>query len=300
MGRHLFVCYAHEDEDFVLKLSSNLRTRGTRVWVDRQDILPGADWDRSIEQAIKECARFLIVLSPSLEASEEARGELRMALEKNKPIIPVLHQPCEIPRRLLTIHYVDFRSTSPDDDRALAMLLQAVGAGATADSDAPVSPAPNPLARFNFEPLPRVTRDSTQPPLTTPASHATYLTDRSRIGDLGSLLNPSIPNARQLLVKLGWQISGAEMVVCPWCGKHVACGSLPGHCDEKHDGQRVDLPERLRTVSEGPTPDERQQIEAEAHGADQERMAFCPACQGDVKRKNLLAHWNRHWEKRRV
>ena len=102
MSGHTFVCYAREDEDFVLKLASKLKSRGARVWVDKQDIPAAADWDRSIDQAIKDSGHFLIVLSPHAESSQEVRGELRMALDNEKPVVPILYKNCEIPRQLRT------------------------------------------------------------------------------------------------------------------------------------------------------------------------------------------------------
>jgi EAL domain-containing protein (putative c-di-GMP-specific phosphodiesterase class I) len=35
MGDHVFICYAREDQDFVLKLAANLKERGVRVWLDQ-------------------------------------------------------------------------------------------------------------------------------------------------------------------------------------------------------------------------------------------------------------------------
>jgi len=94
MGDHVFLCYARKDEDFVLKLAANLKERGVPVWLDQWDIPPSADWDLTIDDALYDCARFLIVLSPAARASREVRGELRTALDENKPIVPVLYQKC--------------------------------------------------------------------------------------------------------------------------------------------------------------------------------------------------------------
>jgi hypothetical protein len=60
MGDHVFVCYAREDEAFVLKLAAHLRDRGVPVWLDQWEISSGTDWDQSIDNAIYDCARFLI------------------------------------------------------------------------------------------------------------------------------------------------------------------------------------------------------------------------------------------------
>ena len=127
MGNHVFICYAREDQDFVLKLAANLKERGARVWLDQWDISPSADWDLAIDNALYDCAQFLIVLSPAAIASREVRGELRTALDENKPIVPVLYQKCRIPRRLKLIQHVDFTACGPDDGAALGQVLRALG-----------------------------------------------------------------------------------------------------------------------------------------------------------------------------
>ena len=127
MGDHIFICYARQDQDFVLKLAANLKERGARVWLDQWDISPSADWDLTIDNALYDCAQFLIVLSPAAVASDEVRGELRTALDEKKPIVPVLYQKCRIPRRLKLIQHVDFTARGPDDGAALGQVLRALG-----------------------------------------------------------------------------------------------------------------------------------------------------------------------------
>jgi TIR domain-containing protein len=123
-GWHTFVCYAHEDSDFVWALTTDLKARGVPLWLDT-DIAPGADWDRSLDQRLHTCANVLIVLSPAAVASAEVRGELRTALNLGKPIIPLLYQACEIPRQLQNIQYLDFSAEATDTRRDdLARLLQ--------------------------------------------------------------------------------------------------------------------------------------------------------------------------------
>ncbi len=88
MGNHIFICYAREDTDFVLKLAANLKDRGVPIWLDQWDIPPGARWNRAIDNALYECAQLLIVLSPAAVASEEVEGEWCTALDEGKPIVP--------------------------------------------------------------------------------------------------------------------------------------------------------------------------------------------------------------------
>jgi TIR domain len=124
MRDHVFICYAREDEAFVLQLGEKLKGRGVPVWLDQWDIPPGSDWDRSIDDAIYDCGKFIIVLSPQAVESTEVRGELRTALDENKRIIPVIHSTCRVPRQLRTIQHVDFTTRGPDDESTLKQLLR--------------------------------------------------------------------------------------------------------------------------------------------------------------------------------
>ena len=122
-GDGVFVCYARKDEQFVLRLAENLKRNGVSIWLDQWDIPPGADWDRSIDDAIYDCRKLIIILSPRAIASSEVRGEFRTALDERKPVIPVISAECKIPRQLRTIQYVNFSSHGPNDEVALRRLM---------------------------------------------------------------------------------------------------------------------------------------------------------------------------------
>jgi formylglycine-generating enzyme required for sulfatase activity len=147
MGDHVFICYARQDQDFVLKLAANLKERGVPVWLDQWDIPASADWDLTIDNALYDCAQFLIVLSPAARASREVRGELRTALDENKLIVPVLYQTCRIPRQLRLIQHVDFTACGPDDGAALGQVLSALGVRVTPPKpEVPVPSVPKAVA----------------------------------------------------------------------------------------------------------------------------------------------------------
>ena len=122
----VFVCYARTDEAFVLPFAKELQAKGMHVWLDQWSIPKGADWDRSIDEAIAACVCFVIMLSPEAVQSEEVRGELRTALDRRKPTVPILLRPCEVPRRLLLRQQLDLSSPPSDDQDPVAMVMAAV------------------------------------------------------------------------------------------------------------------------------------------------------------------------------
>ena len=68
----------------------------------------------------------MIVLSPAAVSSDEVRGELRAALNLGKHVVPALYEPCDIPRLLQNVQYVDFSMavdrTSRGDELAAALV----------------------------------------------------------------------------------------------------------------------------------------------------------------------------------
>ena len=116
-----FFSYCHEDSDFALRLAGDLKAAGANVWLDQLDIVPGQRWDRAVENALINCSRMLVILSPSSVDSTNVMDEVSFALEEKKAIIPVIHKDCKVPFRLRRVQYVDFRQ---DYARGLRELLK--------------------------------------------------------------------------------------------------------------------------------------------------------------------------------
>lgn len=127
MAEQVFMCYAREDEDFVLKLAGALKQRGVPIWIDQWDIPGSADWDEEVERALAGSSHLVVVLSPASMKSREVRGEWRAALDDGKPVVPVLLQECRIHRLLRLIQYVDFTSRKPTDADAVGEVIRALG-----------------------------------------------------------------------------------------------------------------------------------------------------------------------------
>lgn len=140
----VFICYARADQAFALPLAEQLKARGVGVWIDQLENQVSDDWDRDIDRALRECSHLLIVLSPASVESREVRGELRTALDLGKPVLPVLYQPCEIPRQLRVVQFVDFTKHSPGDELPLGQLLRALQPGAHRPANPLGPPGPMP------------------------------------------------------------------------------------------------------------------------------------------------------------
>lgn len=145
MSERTFISYAREDQDFVLDLATRLKQREAPIWLDQWNIPPGADWDQSIEAALHQCSRFIIVLSPAAVASKQVRSELQTALDENKLVVPVLYRASPLPRQLRLIQNVDFSKHGLDDEHAIDQLAQSL---LGSQDESAQTEAPNPPIRM--------------------------------------------------------------------------------------------------------------------------------------------------------
>jgi hypothetical protein len=104
-----FFSYSREDSEFALRLAGDLKAAGANVWLDQLDITPGQRWDSAVEDALKNCPRLIVVLSPAAVKSQNVMDEVSFALEERKTVIPVIHRDCDIPFRLRRVQHADFR-----------------------------------------------------------------------------------------------------------------------------------------------------------------------------------------------
>jgi len=136
---HTFISYSRADGEFALKLANDLRSAGVNIWLDQLDIPPGARWDRAVEDALETCGRLLIILSPTSAGSENVQDEIGVAFDNNKPIIPILCKPCDVPMRLRRLQYIDF---TKDYEQGLKTLLTVMKLPITAPEGGAAAVAP--------------------------------------------------------------------------------------------------------------------------------------------------------------
>jgi WD40 repeat protein len=120
-----FFSYSREDLEFALRLAKDLKKAWANVWMDKLDIRPGQLWEQKAEEALENCARLLVILSPASVGSRNVMAEVAFALDEQKEVIPVLYRDCRIPFRLRPFQYVDFRT---DYSESLDELLTTVAA----------------------------------------------------------------------------------------------------------------------------------------------------------------------------
>ncbi len=102
---HLFISYAREDQTFALRLAGALKKRGYRIWIDQNSIRGGLPWQQSIADGIDNSKIVLWIVSPRSITSEWVEAEIKMALERQKIVIPI--QPVALGERY--VHFPTLR-----------------------------------------------------------------------------------------------------------------------------------------------------------------------------------------------
>jgi hypothetical protein len=111
----IFLLHARSDEGAVRRLYHRLIRAGADVWLDRESLFPGQDWQSQIRQAILSSDIVIVCLSNAFNRQGGYRHEeVRIALEKANLlpdnmlfIIPARLEECELPEPLRRWQRVD-------------------------------------------------------------------------------------------------------------------------------------------------------------------------------------------------
>jgi hypothetical protein len=97
---HIFISYARADSGIVDQIVKKIESSGYQVWIDRGGIQPGAQWKKSIVEAIESADIVLVILSVNSVNSDNVRREIDIAVTANKQIMPISIEKVEIPSTL--------------------------------------------------------------------------------------------------------------------------------------------------------------------------------------------------------
>src|SRR5438128_7293694 len=129
----LFISYASEDLPLAKRLFATLAAMPeVRIWMDKETLLPGEDWEQNIYEAIERCRFFIVLLSTNwIRKDGFVKAELKRlskiitaAPAGQYTAIPVRLEPCFVEHPLLSrFHAVDL---FPDWDSAALSILKAI------------------------------------------------------------------------------------------------------------------------------------------------------------------------------
>jgi hypothetical protein len=120
----IFISYSRKDKQFVERLTKDLNNQGVDVWIDVQQISPGAMWQDEIRKGIESSGIFVIVLSSNYTSSSWASFEL--AIATGKRILPLkIEEPIseKIPNIITSLQWIDF---TEDYNAGIGQLINSI------------------------------------------------------------------------------------------------------------------------------------------------------------------------------
>ena len=97
---YVFISYSRENQQEVIKLVEYLREQGVAVWMDESDIHGATMWTKEIVEAIRASSVFILAISRHSTGSKNVVKELALASEREKIILPIYLEQCDIPETM--------------------------------------------------------------------------------------------------------------------------------------------------------------------------------------------------------
>lgn len=111
MVHDVFISYSSQDMEAAQAICHVLEQNEIRCWMAPRNIPPGSDYGDVIEEAIKSCKVVVVLFSETAAASQWVKGELNIAFEEQKTIIPFRldHTPLKGQNRVMLnkTHWID-------------------------------------------------------------------------------------------------------------------------------------------------------------------------------------------------
>jgi TIR domain len=143
VSRHIFLSYSRSDHPYASELAAYLADVGVGVWWDIDGLGIGERNESVIREAIEASAAVVVVLTSRSVSSDRVQHEISDASDVQKPILPLLLEPCpppDIPERIRHLHHEDVVGGRMPGPSFVAQLLALAGPLAAAYSES--TPAP--------------------------------------------------------------------------------------------------------------------------------------------------------------
>ncbi len=109
---YVFISYARPQQPIAEKIEQFLISAGVKVFRDTSEIREGANWDMTIEKALQDSQRMVLLLSSaSMPYRKEVHREWFFFDQQRKPIYPIYVEDCQLHSRMYAYNYIDARDS---------------------------------------------------------------------------------------------------------------------------------------------------------------------------------------------
>lgn len=124
--RKVFISYGHDEHgNLALSLANDLITKGYQVWIDKEGIKTGSDWEVHIEIGLDWVSdnpgenRFCLLMTPHSVRRPDGfcLNELAMAIGRRVRVVPIMVSMCEPPLSICRIQWLDMMDCVPVSEK---------------------------------------------------------------------------------------------------------------------------------------------------------------------------------------
>lgn len=90
MAHDVFISYSTQDKAAADAICHGLETNGVRCWIAPRDVMPGADWQQAIMDAIASSKAVVLVFTAHTNQSENVKKEVSAAVNAKAVVIPFM------------------------------------------------------------------------------------------------------------------------------------------------------------------------------------------------------------------
>lgn len=137
---YIFISHSSKDNDAVAEIVDDLQAKGITVWVDFDRLESGTQWLNTIQDAIDDCAGFVVIMSQVSRRADWVMRECLYAMQLRKPLFIALIDDVPLPLLLVDRQFTPFLK---DYDEGLIRLVEALEV-----------PLKNPPEKTTPQPLP--------------------------------------------------------------------------------------------------------------------------------------------------
>ena len=88
MDHDVFISYSSKEKSVAYGVCHYLEEHGIKCWIAPRDIPPSSDYGDLIDKAIESCSVTVLIFSQWASLSKWVKGEINVAFDEGKPIIP--------------------------------------------------------------------------------------------------------------------------------------------------------------------------------------------------------------------
>lgn len=100
MGHDVFISHSSSEKQIALAVCDALEAKGVQCWLAPRDVAHGADYRDAIIEGIEGCKCLVLILSRRSNESDHVQREVRQAVKRGFPVLPVRIEECELSRKL--------------------------------------------------------------------------------------------------------------------------------------------------------------------------------------------------------